>query len=104
MYGTMFRFRPRPERAQDLQRLVEEHASNRIPRISGLLADYVLKPDASTGEWIGFVVFESREAYGANAESREQDQWYRRFRAELLEDPIWLDGEIELVQPTSVAI
>ncbi len=40
------------------------------------------------------VVFESREAYRANAESSEQHQRYLEMRELLAEDPEWFDGEV----------
>ena len=40
------------------------------------------------------VVFESREAYWANAQSPDQNQRYQEMRALMLADPEWHDGEI----------
>ena len=39
-------------------------------------------------------VFESREAYRANAERPNQDVRYRLMRSCLEEDPEWHDGEV----------
>jgi len=40
------------------------------------------------------VLFESKEAYVANAGSPEQHQRYLRMREMLVSDPEWHDGEI----------
>ena len=40
------------------------------------------------------VVFESKEAYVANATDPAQDRWYQKFRALLASDPEWNDGEV----------
>ena len=46
------------------------------------------------GELFLVAIFESRQAYWANAQSPEQDRRYLELRALLDSDPEWHDGEI----------
>ncbi len=58
------------------------------------MAQYTYKWDANPNEYYLVVVFESKEAYWANANSQEQDTRYRQLRELLASDPEWHDGEI----------
>ena len=70
---------------------MEETTKTTIP---GMVADYVYRRDAASDEYYLAVVFESKAAYVANANSPEQDVRYRRLRALLIADPEWHDGEV----------
>ncbi|MBK9093643.1 MAG: hypothetical protein IPM84_12905 [Anaerolineae bacterium] len=50
--------------------------------------------DADPGELFLVAVFESKEAYWANAQSPEQSERFMQLRALLLADPEWHDGAI----------
>jgi hypothetical protein len=50
--------------------------------------------DAQPDEFFMAAIFESKEAYVANARNPEQDARYRQLRELLVEDPEWHDGEI----------
>jgi quinol monooxygenase YgiN len=84
MYGTIARVKIDPARLEDLKAL-----GRRIG-----VARYVYQMDASPGEIYLVAVFESREAYWANARSPEQNQRFQEMRALMLSDPEWHDGEI----------
>jgi quinol monooxygenase YgiN len=60
----------------------------------GQVAGYVYQTDADPGEFYLAAVFESKEAYWANASSPEQHERYLQLRALFSEDPEWHDGEI----------
>ena len=47
----------------------------------------------SNEAWLA-VVFESEDAYRANAALPGQHQWYLRMRSTLEEDPEWIDGNV----------
>jgi hypothetical protein len=55
--------------------------------------------DADANEFYVAVVFSSKEAYVANANSPEQNARFQAMRALLTSDPEWHDGEI--VYPTN---
>ena len=89
MYGTIARVKIDPAKLEDLKAL-----GRRIGVAPGQIARYVYQMDANPGEIYLVAVFESREAYWANARSPEQNQRFQEMRALMLSDPEWHDGEI----------
>ena len=89
MYGTIARVKIDPAKVEELKAL-----GRRIGVAPGQIARYVYQMDANPGELFLVVVFESREAYWANAQSPEQNQRFQEMRALMLADPEWHDGEI----------
>jgi quinol monooxygenase YgiN len=89
MYGTIARVKIDPAKVEELKTL-----GRRIGVAPGQIARYVYQIDANPGELFLVVVFESREAYWANARSPEQNQRFQEMRALMLADPEWHDGEI----------
>ena len=91
MYGTVARMRMKPgmdARYADLER---EFEARQVP---GFVAQVTYRMDADPNEVYLAVVFESKEAYVANANDPAQDAMYRKFREVLEADPEWHDGEI----------
>lgn len=103
MYGTVVRFRPIPGKEQEIIAGSRRWAQERGTTV-GFVTEYLLTPENGNGEWIGFVVFESRDAYRNNAADPAQEAEYRDFRAHLQDDPIWTDGAIVAVEPASVPL
>jgi quinol monooxygenase YgiN len=60
----------------------------------GQVARYVYQMDGDPGVLFLVAVFESKEAYWANAQSPEQHERFTRLSALLLEEPAWHDGAI----------
>ena len=89
MYGTIARVKIDPAKVEELKTL-----GRRIGVAPGQIARYVYQMDANPGELFLVVVFESREAYWANAQSPEQNLRFQEMRALMLADPDWHDGEI----------
>ena len=89
MYGTIARVKIDPAKVEELKTL-----GRRIGVAPGQIARYVYQMDANPGELFLVVVFESREAYWANAQSPEQNLRFQEMRALMLADPEWHDGEI----------
>jgi quinol monooxygenase YgiN len=90
MYGTIARMRVKPGGLEALKQLAE--ADSTMP--PGMVTQYVYLMDADPNELYLAVVFESKEAYVANAQSPEQHAMYEKIRAWLETDPEWHDGEI----------
>src|SRR5216683_2499697 len=91
MYGTVARLRVR---AGQENNLVEHLRTYEIGQAPGFVASALYRADSGGGElWLA-AIFESKEAYGRNADSPEQDARYREFRSFLEEDPEWHDGEV----------
>jgi len=89
MYGTIARIKIDPSKFEELKALGD--AMDTAP---GQVARYGYRMDADPGVFFLVAVFESKEAYWANAQSPEQHQRFLQLRALLIEDPQWHDGEI----------
>ena len=91
MYGTVARCRIKPGMERQLAEQVHMFEA---AKISGTVAVYTYRMDADPNEYYLAVVFASKEAYWANAQSPEQDVRYRQLLLLLEHEPEWHDGEI----------
>lgn len=89
MYGTIARVKIDPTRIEELKAVGDS-----MDTAPGQVARYVYQMDADPGVLYLVAVFESKEAYWANAQSPEQNERFLRLRGLMLEDPEWHDGEI----------
>lgn len=89
MYGTIARIKIDPTRIEELKAL-----GDNMGVAPGQVTRYVYQMDADPGELFLVAVFESKEAYWANAQSPEQSERFMQLRALLLADPEWHDGAI----------
>lgn len=94
MYGTVAFAKPKAGQEQALVDMLDKWWNERAPTTRGAIASTIHRNESTPGEIIISVVFESKEAYVANAENPEQDKWYQELRALLDADPRWLDGEV----------
>lgn len=90
MYGTVARMKVKPGAVEALKRMAE----GEVAQIPGFVAQYVYQMDTDPSEFYLIAVFESREAYVANAESPEQRARYEQMMEWLEAEPEWHDGEI----------
>ena len=97
MYGTIARMRLRPG-AEPLLRAWMDSFTDPV-RDHGWLSTTIFRSDGDPLEWWLVVVFASKEAYRANAESPNQDARYHRLRSCLEADPEWHDSEVALQMP-----
>lgn len=91
MYGTVARLQLKPGMEARFKELEQEFTTAEVP---GYVVTYVYRMDADPNEYYLATVFESKEAYLANAASPEQDARYQKMRELLSADPEWHDGEI----------
>jgi len=91
MYGTVARMRVRAGAATQFQQVAQEIGVGRAP---GQVSVVVYQMDANPHEFYLAVMFESREAYVANANSPEQHERFMQLMAVLEGEPEWHDGEI----------
>ncbi len=89
MYGTIAKVTAQPDKIEALRALAA-----RLELAPGQIARYVYRMDANPQEYMLAAVFESREAYLANAASPEQHERFMELRALLTTDPEWHDGVI----------
>ena len=91
MYGTIAQLKVKPGMAPAL---IEAMKGRPASDNRGMIGAHVYKMDSNPDEhWLA-VLFESKEAYVANAESPEQHDEYLKMRSFLTEDPVWHDGEV----------
>ena len=91
MYGTIARMKVKPGGEARLREMMAEFEKLKVPGARGTI---VYRSDADPNEIFLAVVFDSKEAYRANAASPEQGERYRGYRDLLTADPEWHDGEI----------
>lgn len=91
MYGTVARMRLKP--GMDGQFLAQMSQYDQL-QVPGFVRSYLYRLDADPQDIYLAVVFESKEAYEANAQSSEQDTRYRQMLEALEGPPEWHDGEI----------
>jgi quinol monooxygenase YgiN len=93
MYGSIFRMTTRPGQEQAIIDVFDEWERELKPKIKGAVGGYVFKPDSNANQLIGIAIFADKEAYVANADYPEQNEWFLKLRALLESDPEWEDGE-----------
>ena len=91
MYGTVARMQAKPGMESQLRAMMDQYDVLKIP---GYNTTYVYQMDSDPRTFFLAVVFESREAYQANADSPEQDARYQQMLAMLEGPPDWHDGQI----------
>jgi quinol monooxygenase YgiN len=92
MYGTIARFKVKKDCLRDFLALGKEWDEHERVRAAGYINAEILWEDKDAGRCCLIVHFTSKEAYFKNAESPEQDKFYRRMRACMESDPEWIDG------------
>jgi quinol monooxygenase YgiN len=94
MYGTIAKAKVADGKFDELVALMDEWDRDFRPKVEGAMGSVAYRLDSDPNTIYLAAVFASKDAYQANAESPEQDGWYKRFRACLVSDPEWLDGEV----------
>jgi heme-degrading monooxygenase HmoA len=91
MYGTVAKLRLKPGSWDKAMEAMREYDDLDVP---GFMSEVTYRSDEDPDVCYMAVVFDSKEAYRANAESPEQHQRYLKMRELLAEEPEWHDGEI----------
>lgn len=91
MYGTVARMQVKPGAEAQLMALSEQYNAMSVP---GYRGEYVYRLDNEPNTYYMAVLFDSKEAYHANAQDPAQNERYTQMRALLASDPEWHDGEI----------
>jgi len=91
MYGTIFNLRVKDGHEGDLLETMDEHSPPK--EIKGAVAWFLMRPVDKNADLVGVVVFESKEAYVANANSQEQHEAFTKMMEHLVAEPNWTDGE-----------
>ena len=94
MYGTIGIFRINPGSEAAAASHMNSWWTERAPKVKGAISGSLHSNAANPSELILSVVFESKEAYDANAADPEQDRWFQQLRTMLSGDPRWIDGDV----------
>ena len=98
MYGTIGLLHIKPGMEGQFRQLLQGQArAFETGQVAGFVASYAYRMDADPNDYYIAAVFESREAYWANAQSPEQDARYRQWLPLLEAEPEWHDGEIDVI-------
>jgi hypothetical protein len=100
MYGTVARLRIKPGMEEAFQAESKRQEARQLP---GGVASYVYQMDGDSSEFFLVVMFESKEAYVANAQDPRQHEDYLHLMGFLAAEPEWNDGEIVSVQDSRLA-
>jgi len=92
VYGTIARIKVRKDQIREFLALGKEWTDREQKRAFGYVGSEILWEDKEDGRACLVVHFTSRESYLLNANSPEQDAFYRRLRTCLEADPEWIDG------------
>jgi quinol monooxygenase YgiN len=93
MYGTVARMKFKPGMAQQFMQMRLQQGDQRRAA-AGSVGVYVYQMDQDPNEVYLVVMFESKAAYVANANSPEQHQDFLQLMDYLESEPEWHDGEI----------
>ena len=91
MYGTIARMQVKAGAEDAFLRVTEEIEG--VP-VQGMTAVYVYQMDRDSREYFMVAVFESKEAYFANANSPEQHARFMQLMTVLEHEPEWHDGTV----------
>lgn len=91
MYGTVARMQIKPGAEAQLMALSKDYSAATVP---GYVGEYVYRMDSEPNTYYMAVMFDSQEAYRANAQDPAQHERFMKMRALLASDPEWHDGEI----------
>ncbi len=94
MYGTIARLRVK----SGMEEQLFAYAQKVQEKDPGEVAWYVYRMDADPSICYLVAIFESKDAYVANAQRPETDARYQQMRAYLDGEPEWHDGEIVLAR------
>ncbi|HUS16949.1 MAG TPA: antibiotic biosynthesis monooxygenase family protein [Chloroflexia bacterium] len=95
MYGTVARMRIKPGMEAQADAYMTRITASQIP---GNVATYMYRMDANPNEFYMATIFESKDAYFANANAPEQNARYEEMLSFLDGPPEWHDGEVVYTQ------
>jgi hypothetical protein len=99
MYGSIAKVQVAPENRPKVEAVLRDWDREIKPSADGAKDGYLFWPDNDGKTGYLVAMFGDESTYRRNADSPQQDAWYRRFRELLEADPEWIDGTF--VSPTS---
>ena len=99
MYGSIAKVQVAPENRAKVESVLRDWERDLKPSARGAEQEYLFWPDDDGRTGYLLAMFGDETTYRQNADSPQQDAWYRRLRELLEADPEWMDGRF--VAPTS---
>ena len=93
MYGSIFKMKTLPGKRDEVLKVFREWEEERNPDAS-VDGGYMLISEAEDDVMIGIAIAKDEASYRANNDTPGQAEWYAKWRALLVADPEWNDGEI----------
>jgi quinol monooxygenase YgiN len=91
MYGTIAKLKVKPGQVEAMKSHMASVSSRQAP---GFVSVNVYQMDADPNELYLAVVFESKDAYVANANRPETDADFKKMMQFLVAEPEWHDGQV----------
>jgi quinol monooxygenase YgiN len=91
VYGTIAKFRLKPATEDALVEHLYTFADLNVP---GFISEHIYKMDNEPGVYYMTVLFESREAYNANAKSPQMHEFYTKTMEFVDGTFEWHDGQV----------
>jgi quinol monooxygenase YgiN len=93
MFGTIAQVKVAPGEEAAFREVWEAWTEARGME-TGVMSAQLFKLERELGAYCVVGVFRDRASYLTNAADPITDEWFRKLRATLAEDPIWHDGEV----------
>lgn len=95
MFVTVYTFHAKSGTEDAVVALFDEWQRDRQPLAKGYVSGELLRDARDPGNFISVARFESEQALRAQAETPEQDAWYRKLVALTEREPVFTDCEVE---------
>lgn len=95
MFVTVYTFHAKSGTEDAVVALFDEWQRERMPSAKGYVSGELLRDARDPGNFISFASFESEQSLRAQAETTEQDAWYRKLAALAEREPVFTDCEVE---------
>lgn len=93
---THFKMQAKPGERQDVIDLFDEWARKRRQQASGFVRLVLCSHFDDRDQFMAYAMFADKTTYDANSASAEQDEWFKRLRSHLVDNPDWFDGVVEM--------
>jgi len=92
----VFKFRVQPGKRQNVIDSFNRWNAELQTKVKGWERTAVVSKLDNPDEFYAMVRFDTTENYNANSDDPETDRWYRQLRENLVADPEWFGGKLEL--------
>jgi heme-degrading monooxygenase HmoA len=91
---TFFRLKALPGKRLAVIEQFAKWEREQEPKANGFERSILVANNNDPDEFMVAVRFETNRHYQANSDRQEQGSWYGELRANLVDDPMWFDGNL----------